>query len=79
MKTTIPAFPGFGYGLGLAGGEPCGTPIWGHVGGSVGYLTYSFTDDTAEHQITITVNQSLTAAPEVSDAITAMVGAAFCA
>jgi D-alanyl-D-alanine carboxypeptidase len=79
MKTTIPAFPGFGYGLGLAGGEPCGTPIWGHVGGSVGYLTYSFSDDTAEHQITITVNQSLTAAPEVSDAITAMVGAAFCA
>jgi D-alanyl-D-alanine carboxypeptidase len=78
MKTTIPAFPGFGYGLGLAGGEPCGTPIWGNVGGSVGYLTYTFTDDAAEHQITITVNQSLTAAPEVSDAITEMVGAEFC-
>jgi D-alanyl-D-alanine carboxypeptidase len=79
MQTTIPAFPGFGYGLGLAGGEPCGTPIWGHVGGSVGYLTYSFTDDAAERQITITVNQSLTAAPEVSEAVTAMVAAEFCA
>jgi D-alanyl-D-alanine carboxypeptidase len=78
MKKTIPAFKGFGYGLGLAGGEPCGTPIWGHVGGSVGYLTYSFTDDGAERQITITVNQSLTATPEVSDAITAMVAAEFC-
>lgn len=32
MERTVEAFPGFGYGLGLAGGEFCGRRVWGHVG-----------------------------------------------
>lgn len=78
MQQTVLAFPGFGYGLGLAGGEICGEKIWGHVGGAPGFLTYSFTSSDGERQITITVNQSLTVRPSVQQAITALLSAEFC-
>jgi D-alanyl-D-alanine carboxypeptidase len=78
MQQTVPAFDGFGYGLGIAGAELCDQQIWGHVGGAPGYLTYSFTRSDGERQITITVNRSLTVDPRVEDAITAMVMTQFC-
>jgi len=78
MQQTVPSFPGFGYGLGLASAEPCGQKIWGHVGGAPGYLTYSFTSSDGERQITITVNRSLTVDPGVEEAISAMLITEFC-
>jgi D-alanyl-D-alanine carboxypeptidase len=78
MQETVPAFGEFGYGLGLAGTELCGRPIWGHVGGAQGFLSYSFTSADLERQITVTVNRSLTADPAVSDAITAAIQTEFC-
>jgi D-alanyl-D-alanine carboxypeptidase len=78
MQETVPAFPGFAYGLGLAGTEVCGQQIWGHVGGAQGYLSYSFSSADGARQITVTANQSLTAAPEVSTAITEAIAAEFC-
>jgi D-alanyl-D-alanine carboxypeptidase len=78
MQQTIPAFEGFGYGLGLAGGKPCGQWIWGHVGGVPGYTTYSFTSSDAKRQITITVNRSLTLDPAAEKAINTMVFTEFC-
>ncbi|MFC3491107.1 serine hydrolase domain-containing protein [Glycomyces rhizosphaerae] len=78
MQETVPAFDGFGYGLGLAGAELCGREIWGHVGGAQGYLSYSFTSADLSRQLTITVNRSLTADPAVSEAITAAIQTEFC-
>lgn len=79
MQQTVPAFPGFGYGLGLAGGEFCGQQVWGHVGGAPGYLSYSFTGADLGRQITITVNRSLTGTEAVAEAIVGMVRTEFCA
>ncbi|MFC4337570.1 serine hydrolase domain-containing protein [Salininema proteolyticum] len=78
MQRTIPAFPAFEYGLGLAGGEFCGQEVWGHVGGVPGYMTYSFTRSDGARQITVTANRSLSAPPEVAEAVFAMVKAEFC-
>ena len=78
MKRTIAAFPGFGYGLGLAGGELCGHTIWGHVGGVPGYETYSFTDSGGGRQVTVMVNRGLTVDGRVDEAITSMLATEFC-
>jgi D-alanyl-D-alanine carboxypeptidase len=78
MQQAEPAFPGFGYGLGLAKAELCGQQVWGHVGGAPGYLTYSFTRSDGERQITITVNQSLTVDQQVQQAIGTMLTTEFC-
>lgn len=78
MQQALPAFPGFGYGLGLANGELCGQQIWGHVGGAPGYLTYTFTRSDGKRQITITVNVSLTVTKAVEEAIGAMLATEFC-
>lgn len=78
MQQTVPAFPGFGYGLGLAGAELCGQQIWGHVGGAAGYLTYSFTRSDGGRQLTVTVNRSLTVDPRVEEAISTMVATELC-
>jgi D-alanyl-D-alanine carboxypeptidase len=78
MQQTVPAFPGFEYGLGLAGGELCGQQIWGHVGGVPGYTTYSFTRSDGERQITIAVNRSFTLDPAAHEAITTMLVTEFC-
>lgn len=78
MQQALPAFPGFGYGLGLANGKFCGQQIWGHVGGAPGYLTYAFTRSDGGRQIAITVNQSLTVGQQVNAAIGAMLATEFC-
>ncbi len=44
MRTTVPALPVFGYGLGLlALRGPCGT-VWGHSGGFPGYVNVAYND-----------------------------------
>jgi D-alanyl-D-alanine carboxypeptidase len=44
MTTTVTAFPGAGYGLGIFTVDtPCGA-IWGHTGGIPGYVTISYHD-----------------------------------
>jgi D-alanyl-D-alanine carboxypeptidase len=78
MQQTVPAFPGFEYGLGLAGGEVCGQRIWGHVGGVPGYTTYSFTRSDGHRQITIAVNSSFTLDPAAEQAITTLLVTEFC-
>lgn len=40
MRTTVPAFPGRGYGLGLMSWDlPCGDRAWGHGGDIPGFTT----------------------------------------
>ncbi|UPK74443.1 beta-lactamase family protein [Nocardioidaceae bacterium SCSIO 66511] len=78
MKQSGPAFPGFGYGLGLGHLQKCGQQIWGHVGGVPGYNTFAFTNDSTKRQITIMVNRSFTLDDEASDAALALVAAEFC-
>ncbi|NUS74148.1 MAG: beta-lactamase family protein [Corynebacteriales bacterium] len=78
MKETVDAFPGFGYGLGLAGGEICGHTIWGHVGGVPGYQTSSFTSDDGKRQITISTNRSLSQPSTAEDATNSLLATEFC-
>ncbi|MEV0407446.1 serine hydrolase domain-containing protein [Actinoallomurus sp. NPDC050550] len=78
MKQSEPAFPGFGYGLGLGYTEMCGRQIWGHQGGVPGYGTYSFTSPQGPRQITISVNRSLKLSPAAGKEINTLIADEFC-
>lgn len=78
MQQTSPAFPGFGYGLGLGRTEFCGQEVWGHVGGVPGYGTYSFTSPRSGRQITVAVNQGITQNQAAQEAAYALVALEFC-
>ncbi|MFJ3407313.1 serine hydrolase domain-containing protein [Promicromonospora sp. NPDC090134] len=78
MRQTLPAFPGFDYGLGLGRTEFCGQEVWGHVGGVPGYGTYSFTSARSGRQVTVVVNQGLTQNMAAEDAAYALVALEFC-
>ena len=78
MKQTVPMSAIDGYGLGLIGAEACGSTVWGHDGSVPGYRTFAFSSADGTRQISISVNRSLTAAPEVATAINTMLATEFC-
>jgi D-alanyl-D-alanine carboxypeptidase len=73
MRTTTPAWPGYGYGLGLyTRTTPCGQ-IWGHDGGAPGYETIAWNDASGRRGFVLAVPTLPDDAIEVADeaAITA--------
>ncbi|ARZ71801.1 putative D-alanyl-D-alanine carboxypeptidase [Streptomyces albireticuli] len=60
MKTTVPAAPGSpytSYGLGLARlRTSCGTTLWGHGGGILGWLSMAVTTEDGRHQLAYNYN-----------------------
>jgi D-alanyl-D-alanine carboxypeptidase len=59
MKTTVPATqlgPGNAYGLGLQKvRDQCGA-LWGHTGGSPGYVAHALNSNDATRQVVVLVN-----------------------
>ncbi|MGW7276280.1 serine hydrolase domain-containing protein [Streptomyces sp. NPDC054864] len=61
MKTTVanPDFPGSSYGLGIERLTlSCGTDVWYHDGGSLGWLTLTALTDDGRHQLTYNYNSN---------------------
>jgi D-alanyl-D-alanine carboxypeptidase len=57
MLHTVPAVPGFRYGLGIMRLPlPCGPVVWGHTGDFPGYTTSAFTTRDDSRQVVILVN-----------------------
>ncbi|MEU2563937.1 serine hydrolase domain-containing protein [Streptomyces longispororuber] len=59
MKTTVtdPESTGFAYGLGLGKlTTSCGTTLWGHAGGMVGWLSMAVTTEDGSHQLAYNYN-----------------------
>jgi D-alanyl-D-alanine carboxypeptidase len=89
MRTTVAARqlgPGNAYGLGLQKvPEPCGA-VWGHTGGSPGYVADALNSKDGEHQVVVLVNAtgSLSAAGffglprRAGDAVDRLIYAAYC-
>lgn len=76
MKTTIdnPDFPGASYGLGIERFQlSCGTTLWYHDGGMVGWLTLAATTEDGRHQLTLDYNANWGA-----ETILPIVSAEFC-
>jgi D-alanyl-D-alanine carboxypeptidase len=78
MQRTVPAFPGYGYGLGIASTTFCGQTVWGHVGGVPGYQTYSFTRADGGRQITVSINRSETLDQRADAAANTLIANEFC-
>jgi D-alanyl-D-alanine carboxypeptidase len=56
METVVTPAPGFSYGLGLQKlREPCGS-VWGHTGGSPGYVANALNSKDGQRQIVVLVN-----------------------
>ncbi|MFC9243968.1 serine hydrolase domain-containing protein [Streptomyces sp. NPDC057136] len=59
MKTTVsaPESPGMSYGLGLTRLKTsCGTTLWGHGGGMVGWLSMALSTADGRHQLAFNYN-----------------------
>ncbi|MEU4799658.1 serine hydrolase domain-containing protein [Streptomyces sp. NPDC023327] len=59
MKTTVsaPESPGVSYGLGLTRLQTsCGTTLWGHGGGMVGWLSMALSTEDGRHQLAFNYN-----------------------
>lgn len=59
MKTTVdnPLFPGASYGLGVERlTMSCGTTLWYHDGGAVGWITLATFTEDGRHQLTFNYN-----------------------
>ncbi|MEU5899689.1 serine hydrolase domain-containing protein [Streptomyces venezuelae] len=59
MKTTVavPGAPDMAYGLGLSRiRTSCGTTLWGHAGGMVGWLSMAYSTEDARHQLSYSYN-----------------------
>lgn len=72
MRTTVPAFPGRGYGLGLMSWDlPCGDRAWGHGGDIPGFTTRGgVTEDGRAVTLTVTAQPtSENAAGQVEAAV----------
>ncbi|MEV0558605.1 serine hydrolase domain-containing protein [Streptomyces sp. NPDC050597] len=77
MKTTVgnPDFPGASYGLGIERFElSCGTTLWYHDGGMVGWLTLAATTEDGRHQLAFDYNANWGA-----ETILPIVDAEYCA
>jgi D-alanyl-D-alanine carboxypeptidase len=56
METVVTPAPGFSYGLGLQRlREPCGF-VWGHTGGSPGYIANAVNSKDGARQVVVLVN-----------------------
>ncbi|WAL99798.1 serine hydrolase domain-containing protein [Streptomyces sp. Je 1-369] len=59
MKTTVavPDAPDMSYGLGLSRiRTSCGTTLWGHGGGMVGWLSMAYSTEDGRHQLSYSYN-----------------------
>ncbi|MFF9061829.1 serine hydrolase domain-containing protein [Streptomyces sp. NPDC014882] len=59
MKTTVdnPDFPGSSYGLGIERYTlGCGTTLWYHDGGTVGWISFAATTEDGRHQLAFNYN-----------------------
>lgn len=77
MKTTVdnPDFPGASYGLGIERFElSCGTTLWYHDGGMIGWLTLAATTEDGRHQLAFDYNANWGA-----ETILPIVDAEYCA
>lgn len=77
MKTTVdnPDFPGASYGLGIERFElSCGTTLWYHDGGMIGWLTLAATTEDGRHQLAFDYNANWGA-----ETILPIVNAEYCA
>ncbi|MEW1642250.1 serine hydrolase domain-containing protein [Streptomyces sp. NPDC091219] len=76
MKTTNdnPDFPGASYGLDIERFQlSCGTTVWYHDGGMVGWLTLAATTEDGRHQLTLDYNADWGA-----ETVLPIVNAEFC-
>ena len=56
METIVTPAPGFSYGLGLQKlREQCGS-VWGHTGGSPGYVANAINSKDGQRQVVVLVN-----------------------
>ncbi|EPH42953.1 putative D-alanyl-D-alanine carboxypeptidase [Streptomyces aurantiacus JA 4570] len=61
MKTTVdnPDFPGASYGLGIERYKlSCGTTLWYHDGGMVGWVTFTASTEDGGHQFAFNLNSN---------------------
>lgn len=76
MLTTVPVTPGFDYGLGIfAERYPCGT-VWGHQGGILGYVTWTYIDRSGRRSLTVMMSTEPDAA--LWPGLTRLLDAAVC-
>lgn len=76
MKTTVdnPDFPGSSYGLGIERYQlSCGTTLWYHDGGTVGWISFAATTEDGRHQLTFNYNGNWGA-----ETILAVLNAEYC-
>lgn len=76
MKTTVtsPDAPDTAYGLGLTRLKTsCGTTLWGHGGGMVGWLSMAVSTEDGRHQLAFSYNADWGA-----DSMRAIVDAEYC-
>ncbi|MEU6826690.1 serine hydrolase domain-containing protein [Streptomyces atriruber] len=76
MKTTVtsPDSPDMAYGLGLTRlRTSCGTTLWGHGGGMVGWLSMAVSTEDGRHQLSYSYNADWGA-----DSMQAIVDAEYC-
>ncbi|MEU8437207.1 serine hydrolase domain-containing protein [Streptomyces sp. NPDC029216] len=76
MKTTVdnPDYPGASYGLGIERLTlGCGTTLWYHDGGAVGWISLAAFTEDARHQLTFSYNANWGA-----ETILPVVNAEFC-
>lgn len=61
MRTTVdnPDFPGSSYGLGIERlTMSCGTTLWYHDGGAVGWISLAASTEDGRHQLTLNYNST---------------------
>jgi D-alanyl-D-alanine carboxypeptidase len=78
MTTTVtsPAYPGYGSGLGIFSIDtPCGT-VWGHQGGTPGYVSIALNDRAGSRSAVVLVPTELDEA--IGAAFQAAVTTAVC-
>ncbi|GLF97737.1 serine hydrolase domain-containing protein [Streptomyces yaizuensis] len=75
MKTTLPAADGTEYGLGIyTATTSCGTKLWGHAGGIVGWGTDAMTTEDGRHTLAFSLN----GLDALRDGLAAVRNAEFC-
>ncbi|MER6951535.1 serine hydrolase domain-containing protein [Nonomuraea sp. NPDC000554] len=76
MRATLPASDGMRYGLGLQEFRlPCGGSVYGHSGGTFGYLTYVLRSDSGR---TLVLSANPYTGQTPADALPKALGTVFC-